>query len=55
MPLWNSTTRPLSIWLSLTCIRSPKTVARAKVAAEDAVENIDIGGPNDGSLRREEP
>ncbi len=35
----------LSIWWLLTCIGLAQTVAREGCSLEDAVENIDIGGP----------
>ncbi len=42
---YSSTVLRLSIWWSLTFTRLPRPVAREGCSLEDAVENIDIGGP----------
>lgn len=43
--LWNNTVSRLLIWWWLTCIRLLKPLPARGCSLEDAVENIDIGGP----------
>ncbi|SQB36558.1 bifunctional phosphoribosylaminoimidazolecarboxamide formyltransferase/IMP cyclohydrolase [Citrobacter koseri] len=43
--LWDNTVSRQSIWLLLTCTRSPRLSLGEGCSLEDAVENIDIGGP----------
>jgi phosphoribosylaminoimidazolecarboxamide formyltransferase/IMP cyclohydrolase len=44
-PSWKSTTFRPSTWWWSTCIRSSRPLPRTTCSLEDAIENIDIGGP----------